>query len=91
MFLVSYFSNDGEPQKDVKIRVEQGLKTFGAMNMMFKVRNESLGVKRKSSERVILPTVMHGMTNWDIRIDESETQIRCYEIEVLTDYDVYSS
>ena len=41
------------------MRVGEGLKTFGARNMMFDVRNMILGVKGKLHERVVVPMVTY--------------------------------
>ena len=45
--LESCFNEDGRPQEEAKIRVGQGLKTNGAIEMMFDVRNVRLAVKRE--------------------------------------------
>ena len=37
--------------------VSEGLRTLGAMKMMFKVGSMSLGVKRELNEGVVVPTV----------------------------------
>lgn len=44
---------DGESQEDVKKRVGKGLKTFCAIEIMFKVGSVSLGVIRELFERVL--------------------------------------
>ena len=47
-----YFSKDRGPQEDVKMRVDEGLKVFGAIKIMFNVRSLSFCVKREFYERV---------------------------------------
>ena len=46
-YLVSYLSKDGGPHKNVKMRLVEELKTFGAMKIMCNIRGVSLSVRRK--------------------------------------------
>ena len=50
MYLESCFSKDGRSQEDIKMRVGEAPKTFGALKMPFKVRSVSSGVKRELYE-----------------------------------------
>ena len=56
-YLGSSFSKDGGPQEGVKLRVDEGLKTFRAMKIVLKVR---MDVKRELHERVSVLTVICG-------------------------------
>ena len=47
IYLGSFFSKNGGPQKDVKMRAEGGLKTFGAIKIIVDVRNVILGMRRE--------------------------------------------
>ena len=64
----SCFRKDGEQQEDVKMRVGEGLKTFGARKM-FNVGSISPGVKRELYEGGVTPTMTHGAGTWGMRID----------------------
>ena len=63
------------------MRVGEGLKPFGLMEMIFNVKNVSLGVKRELYERVVRQTVTYGAETWVTRIEERR------ENEVFTEYD----
>ena len=45
-------------ERTLKMKVGEGLKTFGAMKMMFKVRSVNLREKRELRKRVMVPTVL---------------------------------
>ena len=48
---------DGRPQKVMKMRVDEELKTFGLMKKMFRAKSVSLSVKGKLYVRVVVPTL----------------------------------
>ena len=49
--LGSYVSCDGALRENVRMRVDEGLKTFGAMKMMFVLRSVSVYVNKELHER----------------------------------------
>ena len=53
-----------------EMRMGEGIKTFGARKMIFDVKSVSSGVQIEFFERVVVPTVTHGMDTWDIRMDK---------------------
>ena len=80
-YLGSCFSKDEGPHEDVKMTVGEGLKTFGALNMMFTVRSVSFGAKRQLYERVVVPTVPYGAVPFDMVMNETDKldvmEIKC--------------
>ena len=52
----SSFSKGRWPLEDVNIIVREGLQAFSAMEMTLYISKVSLGVKKKSVERVVVPT-----------------------------------
>ena len=64
------FDEDRGPQEDVKMRVGEGLKTFGQLKMTLNTRSVSLCRKRELYEGVAAPMVTYGTDIWDVRMDE---------------------
>ena len=52
-YLEGCVSKDGVPQEDVKMKVGNGLKTFGALKRRFIVKSVSLGVRRELFRKVV--------------------------------------
>ena len=46
------------------MRVGEGLKTFGALKMLFNVKSVSFGMTRDMFEGVLVPTVTHEAESW---------------------------
>ena len=83
-YLESCFNKDGALQEDVKMRVGEGLETFGVIKM-FNIRSVSLGVKREYYERVVVSTVTYETESWGMhevperrKLDVME--MKCYGV-----------
>merc|ERR1712121_55348 len=80
-YLGSCFSSDGGVKGDVCMRIQEGVKAFGAMKKVWNERNVTLGVKRELYERIVVPTVMYGSETWAMRAEEKNkldvTEMNC--------------
>ena len=56
----SCFSKDRGPQENVKKRVGEGLKIFGAMKVILIVKTVSSGERKECYGRVVVPAVTYG-------------------------------
>ena len=69
-FLGNSLSEDEGPQEDVKMRVDEGLKPHGYIN----VRRVSRGVNSEMYERVLIPTKKYGAETRGAVTDERDNQ-----------------
>lgn len=80
-YLGSCFSSDGGVKGDVCMRIQEGVKAFGAMKKVWNERNVTLEVKRELYERIVVPTVMYGSETWAMRAEEKNkldvTEMNC--------------
>ena len=61
----------GCAQGDVRMRLDKGLKIFGAQKCIFNFRSVSLSVKYSIMlERMVVPTGMHGTETLGVRTEE---------------------
>ena len=51
---------------DVSMRVGEGMRTLGAMKMLWIARSVNVRPKRELYDRVVIPTVIYGSEAWGL-------------------------
>ena len=67
--MLKFLGGDLGLKQDVETRTDEGLKTLGAIKIMFGVRSASLVVRRELCGRVVVPTVTYGPEPSDLKMD----------------------
>ena len=69
-YLESYVDMKGGVKTEVRSRVKEGSKVFGAIRNIWKCKSVNMSTKRSIYERVIVPSVLYGAETWNVKVAE---------------------
>ena len=81
-YLGSVVAANGGVEADVRHRVNEGCKVFGAVKGVMKNRGLGMNVKRVLYEKVVVPTVMYGSEVWGMKVAERQ-KLNVFEMKCL--------
>ena len=81
-YLGSVIAANGGVEADVRHRVNEGCKVFGAMKGVMKNRGLGMNVKKVLHEKVVVSAVMHGSESWGMKVSEGR-KLNVFEMKCL--------
>ena len=63
-YLGTHIAADGRMDVEVNYRVNEGMKTIGVLNKMWKNKKVTMEAKKRLYEGVVVPTAMYGSETW---------------------------
>ena len=81
-YLGSVIAANGGVEADVRHRVNEGCKVFGALKGVMKNRGLGMNVKKVLYEKVVMPTVLHGSESWGMKVTERQ-KLYVFEMKCL--------
>merc|ERR1711888_251428 len=80
-YLGSVVDKSGSTESDVKYRLAEGAKVFGAMGQLWRTKNVGREAKKMMYEGVVVPTVLFGAESWALKADDKRKidgmEMRC--------------